>query len=430
MSTENSDPGSNIDSLLSRLSSMNEPLLIAAYLEESLREVLSTIREHLGMNVAFISRFQGGRRVFQIVDSSDPEPVIREGDSDPLESSYCMRVADGRLPNLIDDALQSPLTLALPVTRATGIRAHASVPCYLSDGTVYGTLCCFSTESGKRFDEKDLAMMKLCAKLTSRQVDKATIQYRTADQLAVMIYSIIENRRMHCDYQPIFDIRKSRIIGYEALSRFDVTPYRPPDIWFEAAGSIGLQKELEIAAIRTALDGIDWIPEDCYLSVNVSPNTVDDPTFLNCFAGFPLDRLVIEITEHDAIEDYQLFNERISEVREQGVQLAIDDVGAGYASLRHILEIRPDIIKLDRSLVINIHNRRDAHALAAAIIEFSKDMGIKVVAEGIETGQELEILNELGVNKAQGYLLGRPAPIGELQCNLVSPQQYHGRQCS
>jgi len=101
-------------------------------------------------------------------------------------------------------------------------------------------------------------------------------------------------------------------------------------------------------------------------------------------------------------------------LRERGLRLAVDDAGAGYASFRHILQLKPDIIKLDRSLISGLNANRDQLALAAALVSFAEKTGIKVVAEGVETPEELKALQTLNVNKAQGYLLGRPTPLRDI----------------
>lgn len=407
----------DLERLLMEKGSLHQQSDIAARMEGTLSDALFVVRTELGMNVGFVSRFSAGRRVFIAVDSSDEEPVLKVGDSDPLESSYCQRVVDGRFPGLIDDALTFPPARKLPVTEALPVRAHASSPVCLSDGSVYGTFCCFSTEAGKAFDQKDLSMLSVFAQFTGKQIERARHQYQTSTELSGQIRSIIDDGHMHPVYQPIFNIRDKRITGYEALTRFDIEPYRPPNIWFAAAQAVGLQAELEIAAINAALKCLDRIPEDCYVSVNVSPDTLSHPTFFDHLVHYPFDRLLIEITEHAPVSDYELFNDQLNQLRGRGIKLAIDDVGAGYSSLRHILELKPQIIKLDRSLITKIDKRFDLRSMTKALIGFATDMGIKIVAEGIETIDELILLDKLGVNKAQGYLLGRPVPIEQLKRN-------------
>ncbi|HAQ85718.1 MAG TPA: diguanylate phosphodiesterase, partial [Pseudomonas sp.] len=148
-----------------------------------------------------------------------------------------------------------------------------------------------------------------------------------------------------------------------------------------------------------------------YMSLNVSPATVLTGSLAAALAHQPLDRLILEITEHASIGDYEIVANVLEPLREQGLRLAVDDAGAGFASFRHILKLKPDVIKLDGSLIRNIDSSTGCRALAAALIRFAEETGSKVVAECIETEAELAVLRELKVNKAQGFLLGRPVPI-------------------
>jgi EAL domain-containing protein (putative c-di-GMP-specific phosphodiesterase class I) len=120
---------------------------------------------------------------------------------------------------------------------------------------------------------------------------------------------------------------------------------------------------------------------------------------------------MLEVTEHASIQDYSVIAAKLAPLRQLGLRLAVDDAGAGYASFRHILKLKPDVIKLDASLVGAIDQDRGVRALAAALIRFAEETGSKIVAEGVETQEELNVLRQLNVNKAQGYLLGRPSPI-------------------
>ncbi len=212
-------------------------------------------------------------------------------------------------------------------------------------------------------------------------------------------------------YQPIVHLVENRIVGHEALARFRADPQRTPDKWFDEAGQVGLQKELEIALIEAALQGFDRLPADSYLSLNVSPETILSGAVGEVLASQPLDRLMLEVTEHALVQDYERLAEALEPLRREGLRLAVDDAGAGYASFRHILKLKPDVIKLDASLIRNVDSDTGCRALAAALIRFAEETGCKVVAEGVETQEELAMLRRLAVNKAQGYLLGRPSAL-------------------
>ena len=213
-------------------------------------------------------------------------------------------------------------------------------------------------------------------------------------------------------FQPIVDLTSHSAVGMEALARFPSPPPRP-DLWFEEAGAVGLRDELEVAALRAALDKLPSLPGDTYLSVNLSPETTISSDGQRALASVPPDRVVVEITEHARVEDYDVLGEALGPLRRQGARLAVDDAGAGFASLSHILRLAPDIIKLDITLTRDIDHDSARRALASGLIAFATEIGASIVAEGIETAEELETLRALGVTLGQGYFLGRPAPLPE-----------------
>jgi EAL domain-containing protein (putative c-di-GMP-specific phosphodiesterase class I) len=216
-------------------------------------------------------------------------------------------------------------------------------------------------------------------------------------------------------YQPIFLMQQRRVVGFEALSRFDGTPPRPPDVWFREAAEVGLGLELELVAVRMAVADLPRLPGDGYLSLNLSHRTATAPRLLDALGEGPLDRLVIEITEHDAVEDYDELASALKALRSRGVRTAIDDAGAGFASLRHALLLDPDIIKVDISLTRRIDTDRGRRALTAAISSFAEEMAMDIVAEGVETQAEVDTLQGLGVRFGQGFFLARPAPLDGLE---------------
>lgn len=212
-------------------------------------------------------------------------------------------------------------------------------------------------------------------------------------------------------FQPILDLRDRRVIGLEALTRFTGPPNRSPELWFEEAASVGLGEELELTAIRMAIEHIDRLPEGAHLALNTSHRTAMSPRLLDVLSATQIQRVVIEITEHERADDYEALRRSLDGLRRRGVRLAIDDAGAGF-SLRHAITLDPHILKLDISLTRDVDSDRARRALASALIRFAEEMDVTVVAEGIETEAELEELLSLGVVYGQGYLLGRPEPLG------------------
>ena len=219
-------------------------------------------------------------------------------------------------------------------------------------------------------------------------------------------------------YQPIIDLRDERVIAYEALSRFPGDPSRGPDRWFAEAWEVGLGVPLELLAVRiAAATALPELPDDVGLCVNASPPTILSAAFLDAFGG-DVDRVTVELTEHLEVNDYEGFTNRLGPLRRAGAKLAIDDFGAGYASLRHILEVRPEWIKLDISLTERIQENAVAHALASSLISFADKAGVQVIAEGIETEEERDALLDLGFRFGQGFYFGVPAPLEEALVQL------------
>ncbi|MDQ1662047.1 MAG: hypothetical protein QOJ68_2027 [Blastococcus sp.] len=213
-------------------------------------------------------------------------------------------------------------------------------------------------------------------------------------------------------FQPIMELATGKPIGAEALARFPGQPNRPPNEWFADAAEVGLGVELELSAIRVALSELDRLPSGTYLSLNAAPSTVTSPglqEMLRC--GGVAGRVVLELTEHVGVEDYTELIEALDGLRALGMRLAVDDAGSGFSSLQHILNLRPDIIKLDRALVEGIDSDPARRALAGSLLTFGAEIGAQVVAEGIENQREQTVLRRLGLRYGQGFHLGRPAPL-------------------
>jgi EAL domain-containing protein (putative c-di-GMP-specific phosphodiesterase class I) len=221
------------------------------------------------------------------------------------------------------------------------------------------------------------------------------------------IRTIIDTHAFHPVYQPIVDISRGRIVGYEALTRFDDKV--PPDIHFAAAQAVGMAEQLEGATLRAALDGAASLQPDAWLSLNVSPSVLGSDEPMAALARTTERQLVVEVTERESIADYGALRRDVQRLGPH-VRLAIDDAGAGFASLRHILELQAAFVKLDRSLITGIDDDRAKQALVAGMRHFARNAGFWLIAEGIETSGELAALRELDITFAQGYLLGRPQP--------------------
>ncbi len=177
---------------------------------------------------------------------------------------------------------------------------------------------------------------------------------RIVEHRQKVIRVTLANQGFESVFQPIVELGSGGVVGAEALTRFEMTPIRSPDVWFAEAREVGLGVELEMAALRSSLSQLSRLPSGLYLSLNASPDTMMSPEFRDALADAPAERVVLELTEHESVDDYELLETTVNRLRSDGVRLAVDDAGAGFSSFRHILKLRPDIIKLDVALTRGI----------------------------------------------------------------------------
>jgi len=205
-------------------------------------------------------------------------------------------------------------------------------------------------------------------------------------------------------YQPIVHVDTGTVAGVEALCRF--ADGRAPEHWFKECERLGSAPALDLAIIERALADLSQLPTG-YLSVNLSPSTLRDPrlTDLLLSPDVPADRIVVEVTEHARVADYLEAQRVLGALRKAGVRVAVDDAGAGYATFRHILQLRPDIIKMDQSITRDIDTDPARRALATALVIFAGEVGASVVAEGVETEGELRTLAAAGIYRGQGFAI-------------------------
>jgi PAS domain S-box-containing protein len=232
--------------------------------------------------------------------------------------------------------------------------------------------------------------------------------------ISAAVLDVLQSDAITTAFQPIVSLSTGRVLGVEALSRFSSPgDIRTPEDWFTDAAKAGLGLDLELHAVSLALEAATGLPDDWYVSVNLSPATLVWPGVVTLLTGALIapSRIVVEMTEHASVDDYDHLTRALRPLREAGIRLAVDDAGAGYACFRHILCLSPDIIKLDRTLITGIHTDPARRALAAAVVTFARDMQATVVAEGIERSADLDAVRSLAVDAGQGYLFGRPTAV-------------------
>jgi len=230
------------------------------------------------------------------------------------------------------------------------------------------------------------------------------------------LMNLVFTEQVTMHYQPIAELAGLEVIGYEALVRGpDGSEFHSPTDLFYAASQIDLQSELDSLCRRKALVEAKSLPEETQLFLNCLPTAMRDPSFggdavrrtlEDC--GLTPSDIVLEISERHAIENFSIFREARDYYGGLGFKIALDDTGAGYASLRAVMELAPDFIKLDSAFVASIDADQPRQALVQSLAVASRKLGAKIIAEGIETRDELETLRALGIPLGQGFLLGRP----------------------
>lgn len=224
------------------------------------------------------------------------------------------------------------------------------------------------------------------------------------------IGELLEGGGIRAVFHPVVELSSRRAIGFEALARFPDEGARPPSAWFADAAVAGLRSELEVAALRAAVRSSAPLPRDTFVALNLSPRTAVEADLRSLLAPLPFERVVLDINEGAAADEFEEFGEAIGDLRRQGLRIALDDTGEGFVSLRHVVGISPDLIKIGLEIIRDVDTSISNQAVASALCAFASRMGATTVAEGIETEAELRELVALGVEIGQGYLFGRPQP--------------------
>ena len=379
--------------------------------ERQVAELLRTAKEALGLSVSFLSRMDGTTQHLEVVDSSIPL-LFREGARLAQETTFCQAIMDGHLPAVIPDVRDFPAAMTLPAARFPRLRSYVSVPVTLSDGTVYGTFCAAGLTSDDGLTRRDKALMEVLASAAAVIIEPGVRAGTLREEIQDRLRPVVGAGGPTVLLQPIVELRTGRRVGAEALSRFPATWGKAPDVVFTEAHSVGWGDELELLALERAADHLEAVSG--YIAMNVSPQTLLTPECGRFLARLPASRVRLELSEHDPVTDYEALRQALAAPRAAGMRLAIDDVGAGFSSLRHIVLCSPDVIKLDRSIVDGLSVDPVLSTLVGALVEFAHGSGTLVVAEGVETAPDVEALRALGVDLGQGWFFGRPGPADAL----------------
>lgn len=282
-----------------------------------------------------------------------------------------------------------------------------------SSGGVFAVLSMSTAAAADRVLSAVLDLRPQLSMLLYPALNADTELLRTRGEIDAMV----RDRSIVPVFQPIVELSTRRIVGFEGLSRFP--DGIPPDEWFRHAGTLGLGPDLEVAAIGTLLAAATGLPSGAFLTVNVSVETLVSTDLAPILAASPR-RLLIEITEHDIVRDYDTVSDAVD--RLDGVGLCVDDAGSGYASLRHVFQLRPELVKLDREWIAGLDQDPARQSLVNGLLDFTGKLGAVLLGEGIETEGERRTLLDLGVRFGQGYLLGRPAAAEDWLVSGPAPE--------
>jgi EAL domain-containing protein (putative c-di-GMP-specific phosphodiesterase class I) len=387
-------------------------------MEQQLADLLRTAKRSLRLTVAFLTRMDGTTQHLEVVESSVPF-LFQEGVTQRQSTTFCQAILDGKLPAVIPDVRDFPEAMKLPAARLPRIRSYVSVPIVLSDGTMYGTFCAAGLTSDKELTTRDQSLMEVLAGAAAVIIEPGVREQARRAEIEARLRPVLDDGGPYVALQPIVDLSTGGRVGAEALSRFPPQWGKAPDVCFAEAHSIGVGHRLEVIALARAAGHLATVSG--YVAMNVSPATLLTADCRELLADLPLHRVVLELSEHDRVGDYDALLDALAPLRARGMRLAVDDVGAGFSSLRHIVVTAPDVIKLDRSIVSGVDGDRVLHTLVRSLVDFGRGCGAQVVAEGVETADEAAALRALGVDLGQGWYFGRPGPPEDLAHAAETP---------
>jgi EAL domain-containing protein (putative c-di-GMP-specific phosphodiesterase class I) len=374
-------------------------------------ELLRTAKKSLGLSLTFLTRLDGEVQHLEIVEST--LPFFRDGQSQPQSTSLCQAILDGKLPSVIPNVAKLPEAMKTRAAKFPRIRSFVSVPVSLSDGTLYGTFCAAGFTADNQLTKRDHALMEVLASAAATLIEPGVQERRRESVIRARLEPVFASGDVNVVLQPIVSLADGARVGAEALSRFPVEWSMAPNEVFAEAASIDTGIELELLAAQRAIDKLPSISG--YLSINFSPQTLLDQRCRELLTSSQRERIIVELSEHDPVHDYGALAVALSPLREGGVRLAIDDVGVGFSSLRHIVVSAPDLIKLDLSIVAGVASDQVLRTLARSLAEFGHEVGALVVAEGVETREDAIALREAGVDLGQGWYFGRPGSPDQLR---------------
>jgi EAL domain-containing protein (putative c-di-GMP-specific phosphodiesterase class I) len=430
------------------------PVLAVSEPDRAVTDLLEAVRHRLRMDVAWLARSDGDLLVIEAIDGDNSSFGVQPGTTIHVSATSRPPVMTGGPPQIIRDVRGIKDQRRSPAARALRAGAYVAAPVFERDGAFYGTLSALSHDRRPDLQERDARFLCLAAEMITDSVSDLRRVWEGRRAFWDRVGAVIDAGGPTIVFQPIADLgARDRIIGVEALARFPpfvelcqaevaAVPAAPsdeappsgecpagsdqapsagpgggnavgpaePERWFAAAAAVGLGVELELAAVRAALARLPRLPADLFLSVNVSPGTVG-AELAELIRDVDPSRLLLEITEHNRLEEESAAFEVLREIRARGVRIGADDVGSGYAGLSQFLMLRPDLVKMDRFLTHGIDADPARQVIAGALIRIADEIGASMLAEGIETPQELATVRAARVRLGQGNYIAPPSDL-------------------
>ena len=385
------------------------------------------------LRVAIVDDEQEIREALSALISTDPSLDMVGSAGDALEAESLVRVTrpdvvlmDFRMPNGGGPLATKRIRRAWPSTRVIAVSAYddrstvfdmlrAGASGYVVKGSpgddILEAIRRAAAGQGPLSPEVSAEVVSELATRLDAQASRELADQARVDEVRTILR---EPGMLGVAFQPIVSLSSGRPVAMEALARFPLTPKVKPTMWFAQAEAVGLSEDLEKAALELALETASARPPEIELAVNLSPGMLERADVADMLADPRSGRIIVEITENAQVDDYRSLERALDPMRMRGVRVAVDDAGAGFSSFRHILQLSPDIIKMDIALTRDVDTDRAKRALAAALISFTTEIGADIIAEGIETAGELKALRELGVGFGQGFFVGRPGRLDAL----------------
>jgi EAL domain-containing protein (putative c-di-GMP-specific phosphodiesterase class I) len=392
---------------MNRIQSAGDPFAIAA-------SFIDALTRWTAIRTASLTWFtDDGRSVLLAIRGENLPPALTQGNTLPAHRNEYMRRMAANGPWITGWAVSDDDEGYSRAIAAAGISTTAYVP-MVHEGRLLGVLGVGQGEAtgGRATISEEFPILVEVAEHATTALGPRLADAEARATESEIIDAVLERHLYWPVFQPIRDLSTGEIRGYEGLTRFDA-PVSTAHLFHQAV-ILNRLRDLEVATLKATIDASQSLPPDCWLSVNSSPHLLTDTETLSRILGTTKRPIVIELSEHELVTDYESISTALGRLG-PSYSLAVDDAGAGFASLRHILEARPAYVKLDLALIQGLADDVARRALVAAMVHFASDAGFTLIAEGVEHKADLRALRVLGVHMGQGYLLGKPERVDSVR---------------